>query len=71
MYTHILNQLGGCSSYSTVGLTVALALLLWVRVVEKSLPIVSPGHAAKLDLLQPVLQRLGVFHLQEADLHPV
>lgn len=31
----------------------------------------SPGHAAELDSLQAVLQRLGAFNLQEADLHPV
>lgn len=31
----------------------------------------GPGHAAKLDSLQAVLQRLGAFNLQEADLHPV
>lgn len=54
-----------------VALTVTLALLVGVGVVEKSFPIMSPGHAAKLDSLQAVLQRQGVFNPQEADLHPV
>lgn len=53
------------------GLTVALALLLRVGVVEQALPVVGPGHAAELDPLQPVLQCHGALHPQEVDLHPV
>lgn len=52
-------------------LTITFALLLWVRVVKKSLPVVSPGHAAELDSLQSIVQENGAFHPEEVDLHPV
>ena len=52
-------------------LTITFALLLRVGVVEKALPIMSPGHTTKLDPLQTVLQRLGTLNPQETDLHPV
>jgi len=53
------------------GLTVALALLLRVGVVEEALAVVRPGHAAELDAMQPVVQRHRPLHPQEAHLHPV
>ncbi len=51
--------------------TVTLALLLRIRVIEESLPIVSPGHAAEFDPLQSVLQKYSAVHAQELDLNPV
>lgn len=45
-----------------LSLTVALALLLGVGVVEEATAVVGPGHAAKLDPLQSVLQGLGPIH---------
>lgn len=52
-------------------LTITLALLVRVGIVEKSFSIMCPGHAAKLDSLQVVLQRHSTFNLQESNLHPV
>ena len=54
-----------------LSLTVTLAILHGVGVVEESAAIVGPGHAAELYPLQLVLQRLGTLHTQEADLNPV
>lgn len=56
---------------SANSLTVTFALLLWVGVVKKSLPVMSPGHAAELDSLQAIVQERRAFHPEEVDLHPV
>lgn len=56
---------------ASTSLTVTLALLFWVGVVEKSLSVVSPGHAAELDPLQAIFKEKCAFDLEEVDLYPV
>lgn len=56
---------------SLLKLTITLAFLIRVRVVKKSLSVMSPRHAAKLDPLQSVLKQEGIFNPQEVDLYPV
>ncbi len=50
--------------------TVTLALLLRIRVIEESLPVVSPGHAAEFDPLQSVLQKYSAVHAQRTGSQP-
>lgn len=52
-------------------LTITLAFLVGIGVVEKPLSVVCPGHAAEFNSLQTVFQRLGSVNPEETDLHPI
>lgn len=51
--------------------TITFPILLWVCVVEHSLPIVGPGHTAELDSFEHIWKLFGTIDFHELDRHPI